>query len=299
MRGQILDLATGAPVVRATILVLNARDSVLRQALANDSGKFLVNMPDPGEYALQFKRIGWQPIQTTVFKLRAGDTASMEIDLARNAIALDTIVTRETRGVFEMTKGQQFVQQHLLLNTGMIISGFEIEKSKLLLSDYLGRQAGVKIASIWDVRQPVVPAQGRRVLTADVPSGCLYGRIDRGSLLFKLMTEAAGWVDDAVKTKDVMAVEVYLDPSEVPKEWKFDARPEVTYSRNFMGRGNTRSGTAGTPPGDFLIGDTGIPKLTGEMLADDAANYGTVASTGGHMVPPGCGLLQIWTGAAW
>jgi hypothetical protein len=300
MRGQILDLATGAPVVRATVLVLNARDSVLRQALANDSGKFMVNMPDPGEYALQFKRIGWQPIQTTVFKLRAGDTASMTIEMARNAVSLDTIVARETRGVFEMTKGQEFVRQHMLLNTGMIISGFEIEKSKLLLTDFLGRQAGVKLVSTWDIRQPVIPAEGRRVLSADVPSGCLYGRVDRGSMIFKLMTEAAGWVDDAVKTKNIMAIEVYLDRSEVPKEWQFDARPEVMYSRNFMGRGNTRTSTmGGLPPGDFIIGDTGIPKLTAEMLADDAANYGTVAIGGTGVLPPACGLLQIWTGAAW
>jgi hypothetical protein len=300
MRGEVRDLATGAPVARAAVMVMNGRDSLLRQVLANDSGKFVFHMPDPGEYALQFKRIGWQPVTTTVFKLNKGDTLSITIDMARNAVSLDTMIAKETRGVFEMTKGQEFVRQHFLLNTGMIISGLEIEKSKLLLSEFLGRQAGVKLVPTWDVRQPVVPGQGRRVLMADATGGgCLYARIDRGSLLFKLMSEAAGWVDDAVKTKDVMAVEVYLDRSDVPKEWQFDARPEVMYSRNFMGRGNTRTSTrSGLPPGDLIIGDTGVPKLTGEMVTEDAASFGTVAINADGL-PPACGFLQIWTGAAW
>jgi hypothetical protein len=299
MKGQVRDLATGAPVVRATVQVMNAKDSVLRQVLANDSGKFVVHMPDPGAYALSFKRIGWQQVMTTVFKLRAGDTLAITIDMARNAVALDTMIARETRGVFEMTKGQEFVRQHLLLNTGMIISGFEIEKSKLLLSEFLGRQAGVKLVPTWDIRQPVVPGQGRRVLTSDVTGGCLYARVDRGSLLFRMIHEAAAFVDEAVKTKDVMAVEVYLDRSEVPKEWQFEARPEVMYSRNFVGSGNMRvGGSSGLPPGDYIIGDTGAPKLTGEMLSDDGLAFGTVA-IGGGMLPPACGFLQIWTGAAW
>jgi hypothetical protein len=312
IRGYVRDSASNEPIVRAQITAKVAtKDSSVGTAFSSDSGTFLLKLKAPGTFMLEAKRIGWAPIQTSTFTLRAGDTLRLTFELGRHATALDTIVTVESRGVFAMTPGVEFVRKHFALGVGTIISGWEIEQTGLTLSEYLGHQAGIGLTQAWAPMSPIVPAADQRGLASDFSAGCLIARIDRQSVLYKLATENGRWIDDVLKVKDIMAVEIYLDRTEVPKEWALDARPDQLYGRNWT--------DSHGPPADYTIAHTGLP-LPASILTDDQASFGTAPITGGTRftnsgslsgvdVSAGtaassiggsaCGFMQIWTGLAW
>ncbi len=311
IRGYVRDSATNEPIARAQVTVkLSTKDSAIATTLSSDSGTFVLKLKAPGTFTLQAKRLGWSPLMTSSFPLQVGDSLSLTFDLGRHATALDTVVTVETRGVFAQTPGKEYVRKHFALGVGLIVSGWEIEQTGLSLSEYLGKQAGIGLSQAWAPLSPIVPASDQRGLTSDFSSGCLIARIDRQSVLYMLMTQNGRWVDDVLKVKDVMAVEIYLDRTEVPKEWAMDARPDLLYGRNWT--------DAHGAPNDYTIAHIGLPPPA-SILADDSASFGTMKITGGSRFTTGsavgvdvsagtaastiggsaCGFMQIWTGTAW
>jgi hypothetical protein len=315
IRGEIRDETTKQPIARVTVSLLDAKDSTLRNVLSSDSGRFSVTLPGPGTYSLSLRRVGWSQLMTKPFTVRANDTVSaLTFEMVRRVVALDTVVSVESRGVFAMTPGKEYVRKHFAEGIGMIISGWEIEKSGLKLSQYLGQQAGLHLSEVYAPGTPLVPGDNGMAVLSDVSTQCLYARVDRFSVISMLIQEAAETIDEMMKVKDIMAVEVYLDHREMPKEWKQDAWVTELYSRLNSGR-------------QYIIGHTGFPTIRADELADEPGRFATqrVASldrgagssltrtvvtdadgvssaryngSGVTMIPP-CGFLQIWTARAW
>jgi hypothetical protein len=294
IRGEVRDETTKQPIVRVTVSLLDAKDSTIRNVLSNDSGRFAVALPGPGTYSLSLRRVGWAKLMTKPFTVRANDTVStLTFEMARQIVALDTVVSVETRGVFAMTPGKEYVRKHFALGLGAIISGWEIEKTGLSLSAYLGQQAGLLLTQAWPRPPngpPMVPVSEGIGLISQVSTQCLYARVDRFSILYLLITEAAESLDELIKVKDIMAVEVYLDHREVPDEWKQDAWVSELFQR-----------LNGSRP--YLIGHTGTPSISAETLAEEAPRFATArmaapGARGSATIPP-CGFLQIWTSRAW
>jgi len=300
IRGTVRDVVTHQPIPKVNVGLLDARDSAVATATTTDSGKFSFKAPRPGTYALNLRHIAYTELTTTRADMIAGDTVTITIDMAANGVMLDTVVSKETetRGVFKMTSGAEYVRQHYIANKGLIISGYLIERSGMTMSEYLGKMPGVHLSGTTPKGTPVVPAGKGEFLLADGGSQCLYARIDRFSLLYMLMQNHAESIDDVVRVKDVMAVEVYRSHREVPPEWGQDAVATELYSR--LNQGNT-----------YVIGHTGFPAIdkggsnkagdTGGMtlLAQDNLDFGTTALDPDDNRPPPCGFVQIWTGAAW
>ncbi len=302
IRGYVRDSASGAPIARAQVVVeAPDRDSVIMSSVTSDSGSFVIPVKKAGSFRLLAKRLGWSPIMTSAFALGAGDTLGLTFNLARHATALDTVVRLETRGVFVMTPGREYVRRHFALGVGTIVSGAEIEKTGLSLSAYLGKLAGLSLAqSSAGQYTPVIPAIDEADLTSDFSAGCLIARIDRQSVLYDLMVGDGRWIDDVLKLKDVMAVEVYLDRTEVPKEWVLDAHADTVYWRNF-------THPTPSPPRRHVQYDYAIAQVGGGLLLspymvkDDSLSFGTkkLPPAAALQVPAACGFMQIWTGVAW
>jgi hypothetical protein len=288
IKGKVRDLASQAPIGRVTVNLLNVKDSILQSILTSDSGTFFVRLTTPGTYSVQMRRVGWTPILTERFDMAAGDTMAFDVEMGRPAVTLDTVVILDTpAGIWQVTPGKEFARKHFADGVGLILNGWEIEKSGLTLTGYLGKQAGISVTKAGATIVPGIPGIEKQMIYSTVGDGCLYARVDRGSVLFKLAFEVAGWIDDALKLKNVMAVEVYLSKEEVPKEWQRDAQGEAIYGRNFQG---------GQTPSDYRVGHTGLMNISSEVLEEDSLRFGTtrVADPAGQ-----CGFVQIWTSTAW
>ena len=85
--GQVVLKDGGQPLGFTTVSILSDN----RQLLTNESGRFLLLGLAPGEVRLRFKRIGFAP-KDTAFRIAAGDTARVSVEMTRLAIQLPAMM---------------------------------------------------------------------------------------------------------------------------------------------------------------------------------------------------------------
>jgi hypothetical protein len=339
--GRVIDSTTAEPVGGVTVSVQNGR-TVLTSVRTNDSGRFELRAPAAGPVMVHFKRVGYLPDSARV-TLSAATPVTVTHRLRRMPVALDTMRTNANVSFFHVTPGREFFAKHMRANLGQMVSGFEIRRSKLSVIEFLGTIPGLRFTPTVPgvvpgtdraTSPPTIPGD-KGYLLADGGERCLYGRIDRWSIIGLLDQQDATSVDDLLKVEDVMGVEVFL-PDEVPEEWKQDSHVERLVWRVGAGGRN------------YLIGDTGFPRAPRISLRPDlrepvdtrvaptdycvpASQLQFVSATTipqqppcptryGHPVSPAkivissvtpssfalpsmavprCGFVQIWTRVAW
>jgi hypothetical protein len=278
LRGVLRNGESKAPVASALVSILDGEGKLVRIVTADDKGHFSIALPQPGLYALDVRHIGYSPLATTAAQLNAGDTVTVTLDLAPLTVTLDTVVTTAAtnHGLFSVTPGREMVARHYALGKGIIVGGWEIEHSGMLMSEYLGTLDGIILTSTiaqpnnlpnnpykgWS--PPIVPAAHGKFLTSAYGQQCLYARIDHWSI-FGLMMQVTGAptdIDLLVQLKDVMAVEVYHSIHEVPPEWQQSAWVDrIVFVRK---------------DGGYFLGDAGLPAvpLDSLLVQNTAAGLG-------------------------
>ena len=81
LRGMVTEKTTNAPLDGVVLAVLDARDSVVVQALSNDGGGYEIRIPTAGMYTLDVKRIGVKRVRLEPFGLGEGETKQLDIVL--------------------------------------------------------------------------------------------------------------------------------------------------------------------------------------------------------------------------
>jgi len=341
IRGAIHDSVSKAPVPVPLITVLDDQGQPLRMITGDSSGRFIVTMPYPGTYTVDVRRLGYLRRTTAPMTLAANDTVTVALDMQPEPGVLNPMVVKGSRfnlSLTDVSAGREFFARHYALGKGVFAGGWEIQHSGKSLSEYLGTLPGVilgpRIASPNSVNPfrgwspPAVPAANDQFLTTAFGRQCLYARVDRWSI-FGLMVRHGlpATIDQVVNVANVMAVEVYRDIREVPKEWQTGAWIDrLIYVK------------AG---GGYFLGDTGLPSLTldtmelrapsdtlphpnlrATALAEQKARlkgqtptlpwvgvspYAVVDSQTALQMNteflaggiPSCGFMQIWTKSAW
>jgi hypothetical protein len=349
IRGSLVDAATKTPVGGATIAVRGDRDSVVTSVQSSEKGQFTAILNRPGHYSLDVRRVGFAELKTTAAAVESGDTVTIALEIARLPVALDTVVSVDKSSVFPTTPGREFVRRHFALNEGVQVSGWAMEKSGLSISEYLGKYVpGIHVTDVIQafvpnaspnamgphLTPPTIPAERGRFIMADSGSQCLYARVDRYSLVYMLYNKDVESIDELLSVKNVMAVEVFRSPREVPPEWRADARVTSLFQRRNNGL-------------YYLIGDTGFPALNVSAIQDqnslsiasfksdsttaadssrsvpraqpglydldsyglqpvndiqlmqDNSGGGILSQQTGNLSAPVCAFLQIWTYSAW
>lgn len=81
VRGLVTERASNAPLDGVLLAVLDARDSIVVQALSNDGGGFEIRLPGAGTYSLDVKRIGVKRVRLPAFTVTDGETHRLDITL--------------------------------------------------------------------------------------------------------------------------------------------------------------------------------------------------------------------------
>ena len=81
VRGRVTERTTNTPLDGVLLAILNARDSIVVQALSNDDGTYEIRLPGPGSYAMDAKRIGVKRIRIAPFTVAAGEARRVDITL--------------------------------------------------------------------------------------------------------------------------------------------------------------------------------------------------------------------------
>jgi hypothetical protein len=282
--------------VRANVSLVSGFGA-LGSTRTDDSGRFQISAPSAGSYTVRVRLVGYAPFSRTI-QLDAGATARPTYTIARIPVALDTVVTSARPGFFNVTPGRTLYTEHMKLNLGQMVSGLEIQRSKLGLLEFLGNIPGLRyvpgVPSVMSARAaasapPIIP--GRAGYLRGTDGQCLYGRVDHWPVAYLLYTQSAEGIDELVDVMDIMGVEVFTF-EEVPKEWRGDARPIEMVWRHSAGGG----------PKGYVLGN-GMPMITPGMLVE-MGGRGVPPDTLKvdilrNVNPPRCGFVQIWTRVSW
>jgi hypothetical protein len=79
VRGVVTERATTTPLDGVLLSVVDARDSIVVQALSNDGGGFEIRLPGAGTYTLDVKRIGVRRVRLAPFAIADGETKRLDI----------------------------------------------------------------------------------------------------------------------------------------------------------------------------------------------------------------------------
>ena len=93
VEGTVVDDESGAPMGTVEVVVLASDDSVVETYVTDESGRFVVTMPETGGYRLRAKRIGYEPSTSHVFTLLPGQAALAELRLQLDPVLLDPLNT--------------------------------------------------------------------------------------------------------------------------------------------------------------------------------------------------------------
>jgi hypothetical protein len=250
--GRVVDSVRKTPIKQAAVTLMDGFSVVANMRTA-DSGTFSVRGRRAGAYTLTVKRVGYAPISIRI-DLADGQTTDRVIVMSELSTALDTMVIEAKRAsFFAKTPGRVTYQQHMLTNTGQMVSGVEIVASKMSVMEFLGSMPGFRVATTVRVpvpgahstnSPPTIPGKGGYLLSSGKEE-CLYGRIDRYSIPGLLDMNDADYIEDLVDVEEIMGIEMYTNQLEVPPEWR-NGIVNLVWRTNRNGQ-------------SYFIGDPGFP----------------------------------------
>lgn len=88
--GLLVD-PSGTPVSGVVTVLLDSASTVVARSLSDESGKFRLKAPTPGDYRIRTLRIGYRPAVTASLNLRAGADVSQRIVMSALPVGLDTV----------------------------------------------------------------------------------------------------------------------------------------------------------------------------------------------------------------
>jgi carboxypeptidase family protein len=91
LRGVVTERATNAPLDGVLLSVLDARDSIVVQALSGDGGTFEIRLPGVGMYSVDVKRIGVKRTRLAPFAVAEGETHKLDIVLEPMPAVLSSV----------------------------------------------------------------------------------------------------------------------------------------------------------------------------------------------------------------
>ena len=91
LRGVVTERATNAPLDGVLLSVLDARDSIVVQALSGDGGSFEIRLPGVGMYSVDVKRIGVKRTRLAPFAVAEGETHKLDIVLEPMPAVLSSV----------------------------------------------------------------------------------------------------------------------------------------------------------------------------------------------------------------
>jgi hypothetical protein len=94
VQGQVVDSATGAPVARGFVVLLDSLGNEVARALSSGAARYIIQAPEAGRFQLRSERIGFRASSSDFFSLSDGETLDLVLRVAALPVRLSTVVVR-------------------------------------------------------------------------------------------------------------------------------------------------------------------------------------------------------------
>lgn len=118
IRGEVIDETSGAPVVGATVDLLDNVNRIRARATTDENGAFLLTRIDPGAFRLRVRSVGYAELVTPRWWIASGEAITVVIRVDAEAILLAPLeVVGRTQSASPVLSG---FYQRLQYNVGGI-----------------------------------------------------------------------------------------------------------------------------------------------------------------------------------
>lgn len=220
VQGRVLDLDSGRPVRAAEIVLRSDSGRVLATGTTNERGFFRLRVPRSGSVLLSARALGYAGLEGETVDVPPERLAVVDVRLPGEAIALEPIiVTAEARSFHLEMQGFYRRRDD---GFGLHVTPEVLERRQpVKTTDLFFSMPGVRVI------EPAGGGRGRAILLSrwrdprDSPCWPMV-YVDRHLVSTGSLGGAGGEplaVDEVVATDDILAIEVYRSPAEIPSEF--------------------------------------------------------------------------------
>lgn len=201
--GVVLDVTTDRPLQNVQLIALDPDGASVDEALSNERGRFRLDLPGPGSYALSGTLIGYSTITSELLEFGEGDV-TVEIRMNMEALTLDPIIVRgRARALGQVDRFYERMERRGRSGFGHFISREDIEgRAALVPTDLLRMAPGVR----------VVPARFGSGAGLRMSGGCIPAIYVDGMRINRPPVTGTS-LDDMINTMDIEGIEVYRGAS--------------------------------------------------------------------------------------
>jgi hypothetical protein len=91
VRGRLTAREGGAPVAGALVALVDAEGREVRTAVSDRDGRYRIDAPGAGQYAVRVERVGRESVTSARFPLAQGEERDLPLALAAEAITLEAV----------------------------------------------------------------------------------------------------------------------------------------------------------------------------------------------------------------
>lgn len=205
VRVTVADAASGAPVEGAMVRIEDAAGDLEQAGFTDRRGQVRLRLDDPGPYTVRATRAGYSSSAQTIAVAPSGQTEAA-LRLSARPFVLDTVTVV---GAAEREVGRETFERRRATANGIYLdSAYVAQRRATYPGDLLYSIPGIEVTA--------ARRTGHRVPSTRLGNRCLQ-------FLVNGMPYYGGWprfvtLEETLRRTDVVAVEVYREFTEVPRE---------------------------------------------------------------------------------
>jgi len=222
VRGHLLDLEAVMPVSTGAITLISGGERLAATG-TDEEGYFFLPIPNPGEYQLEARRLGYATTRSQAFQVMAGDTLTVRFGVRPDAVLLEPllVVGRTGRGLSRFSDHMEEWGEGIFLTPEMIDS-----IAPRHYGDIFRNQEDIWLSWGWGTLS--TGTQG------PVPRARTYR--GRGCMTYMVNRTPVGsgnrYILEGIDPETIEAVEIYRYPGEVPPDLRNFGDMTVASSRS-------------------------------------------------------------------
>jgi hypothetical protein len=210
VRATATDASTGAPVAEALVRVESADGTLVAAGFTAGNGVVVLRVRGAGTYRVQARRAGYRDETVAGLVLGGADEMPVALRMAQRPFAIDTLVVI---GRSEDERGRDAFERRRAMNEGVFLDSAYLEPrsgTAPFVGDMLRGVPGIYLRRYSISETFVRSERGWR---------CMVLLVDGRPLQLSFLDGGRRELHHAIGPRDVKAVEVYREFSEVPREF--------------------------------------------------------------------------------
>lgn len=210
VRGHVIDDTNQRTVAGATVTLMTEGEERIRTVVTDSAGFFAIAVATPGQHRLEAQRFGYTTTVSQTFLVEARDTVSVDFFVSPHAVVLDPIVVTARSNSGE----SRFLRHMTEWGKGIFVTPAMVDSiGPLHWADIMRGQEDIWLSWRWGTLSDGTRGP-RPYIKTFRGRGCMTYVVDG----YPLRDGRSSYILNMIDPKDIVAVEIYRHPGEIPPD---------------------------------------------------------------------------------